>query len=198
MIEKEIFINKHLKGSQNGEILLFCDVDLRFYGNIRDDLTNCLKGHDIVFMKDHNSDETGRCGGFFAVKSSGKIKALFREVLHQLKLYKDPSVSFESSEQSTINNLLKKREMIDWSYLPERYYTHGLYTHGIKNFTQENQTGLWWENKNHEERNNVYAPSDILVHHANWCNGIDNKVGLLKFIESKIRFRKNQEKLKRS
>ena len=98
-------------------------------------------------------------------------------------------VSFQTSEQSTINTLLNEHKNIVWKYLPERYYTHGLYVEGIKNFSENDQTGLWWENKELEEKKNVFMPSDMLVHHANWANGIQNKIDLLRFIESKWNFR---------
>ena len=76
--------------------------------------------------------------------------------------------------------------------MPERYYTHGLYIQGIKNFSDENQSGLWWENKDYEEKRNIYVPDDILVHHANWCHGIENKVHLLNWVNDKILFRRNK------
>jgi len=192
MIEKEIFINKCLELFKEGEVLLFSDVDIRFYGNIQNDLIDSLGDNDICFMKDHNSDITGRCSGFFVLRLSKKIKNLFKKVLSKLKSYGDVEVSFETSEQSTINNLLKSTKNISWGYLPERYYTHGLYIQGIKNFSDENQSGLWWENKDHEEKRNIYVPDDILVHHANWCHGIESKVHLLNWVNDKMLFRKNK------
>jgi len=193
MMEKQIFINKQLKSSVDGEIFLFCDVDIRFYGKIYNDLKENLKDCDICFMKDHNSDTVGRCGGFFAVKSSSKIKKFFQEIYKKLEALQGP-VSFESSEQSAINTLLNERKNIVWKYLPERYYTHGLYTKGIKNFSESNQSGLWWENKDLDEKRDVFMPTDMLVHHANWCNGISNKIELLRFIKSKMDFRNRRHK----
>ena len=143
-------------------------------------------------MKDHNSDATGRCGGFFVLKSSERTKNFFSKVLSRLGTHTEEDVSWGTSEQSTINNLLSENKDMHWGYLPPRYYTHGLYTHGIKNFSEENQSGLWWENKDIEEKSGTYVPDPILVHHANWCHGIENKAHLLNWVNDKILFRRNK------
>ena len=110
-------------------------------------------------------------------------------VVNKLSSHTDSNVSFETSEQSTINNLLNDYSEISWGYLPPRYYTHGLYVEGIENFSMEDQSGLWWENKNWAERSRIFVPDDILVHHANWCHGIKNKVHLLDWVKEIVSLR---------
>tara|TARA_R100000808_G_C2137435_1_gene145553 strand:- start:2 stop:760 length:759 start_codon:yes stop_codon:yes gene_type:complete len=197
MIEKQFFINECITNCKPSEVVLFSDVDVRFYGDFSNDLEKSLGDKDICFMKDHNSDFTGRCGGFFVMRVSERLKHFFNSVRSRLTSHTDHNVTFETSEQSTINNLLRENSDIDWGYLPPRYYTHGLYTQGIKNFSDDNQSGLWWENKSYEEKSNVYVPSDLLVHHANWCHGVKNKVHLLSFIKDKIDYRKNNHPIRR-
>ncbi len=189
MIEKQRFINKCLKTFAEEEYIVFSDVDIYFYGKVKADLMESLGNRDICFMKDHNSDITGRCGGFFVLRVSRKMKDFFEEVLERLRSHTDKDVSFETSEQSTINTLLNEREDISWDYLPQRYYTHGLYTEGIKNFTEENQSGLWWDSKDDDEKYKVHVPDNVLVHHANWCRGIDNKIQLLDWVKEIMEIR---------
>ena len=111
MIEKQKFINENLLNCDPNELLVFSDVDVRFYGNIKDDLTECLSDHDIAFMKDHNSDEVGKCGGFFVLKPNDNIKEVFAEVLKTLQEFDSNSpTSFQTSEQQTINSVLNKRK----------------------------------------------------------------------------------------
>tara|TARA_Y100000310_G_scaffold153804_1_gene153340 strand:- start:15482 stop:16048 length:567 start_codon:yes stop_codon:yes gene_type:complete len=188
MIDKQIFINKCLNFILNNEVVVFSDVDVCFYGYVRDDLVRCLGDKDICFLKDHNSD-VGKCGGFFVLRNSERIKSFFAEVLRKLRSYKNEEVTFETSEQSTINNLFIKRHDVSWGYLPTRYYTHGLYIQGIKSFSDENQSGLWWHNKDWDEKRGIFIPKDLLVHHANWCNGVENKRLLLDWVSSAVKIR---------
>ena len=144
MIEKQKFINKSLETFFMNEILVFSDVDIAFYGDVKDDLIDCLGKNDIAFMKDHNSDEFGRCGGFFILKSNDKVRRLFNTVLNRLlSIDERAAPTFNTSEQQTINSVLSSMPEVKWGYLPERYYTHGLYIEGIKDFSEENQSGLW-------------------------------------------------------
>jgi hypothetical protein len=191
MIKKQRFINKHLNNTPDPTIV-FCDVDISFYGDLHDDIQRCLGDNDIAFMKDHNSDEVGRCGGFFAVRNSNKIKKLFSTVLQTLESFTDSSTTFDSSEQKTINKTLNSMPEISWTYLPPRYYTHGLYIEGIKNWDQESQRGLWWNSKTKEEKQNVFIPDDIKVHHGNWANGIESKTEVLNFVYDKVKGKDGQ------
>jgi hypothetical protein len=191
MIEKQRFINKHLNSTPDPTVV-FCDVDIAFYGDIHDDLQICLGDNDIAFLKDHNSDRFGRNGGFIVVRSNEKTKKLFATVLSKLqKLSKEkgPSTGFDTSEQHMINSTLDSMPEIKWTFLPPRYYTHGLYIEGIKKFDEEKQNGLWWEQKDKEERENVFIPDDIKIHHANWASGVERKLDLLGFICRKVKER---------
>ena len=189
MIEKQKFINKHLNSTPDPTIV-FCDVDINFYGNLHDDIQECLGNYDIAFMKDHNSDKYGRCGGFFAIKNGDKIKKLFATVLSRLQSFsKEEKTSFNTSEQQTINSVLDSMPEIKWTFLPPRYYTHGLYKEGVKDFSETAQRGLWWESKDEEEKENVFIPDDIKVHHANWASGVQRKLELLEFINNKVKER---------
>jgi hypothetical protein len=186
MVEKQKFINKSLETFFLNEILVFSDVDISFYGDVKEDLIESLGDNDIAFMKDHNSDEFGRCGGFFILKSNDKTRRLFSQVLSSLlSLSTLESTTFRTSEQQTINSVLNSMPDVKWTYLPPRYYTHGLYTEGLKNFSEENQAGLWWENKDEEEKQNVFIPDDMKVHHANWASGVECKMKLLEFVHNK-------------
>ena len=191
MIEKQIFINKYLNLFEDGDLAVFSDADVKFYGKIKGDLTSCLGDRDICFMKDHNSDVVGWCGGFFVVRVSHKIRAFFQNVMDTLSSYdsSEEGVAFETSEQSTINDLINDCPEISCGWLPQRYYTHGLYTNGINNFSEEDQSGLWWLNKSWDEKTKIFDPEEILVHHANWCGGIKNKIDLLKWVNEIVELR---------
>jgi lipopolysaccharide biosynthesis glycosyltransferase len=191
MIEKQEFINDQLLSTPDPTIV-FCDVDIAFYGDVHDDLQECLGDNDMAFLKDHNTDIHGRNGGFIVVRNGEKIQKLFGTVLSKLKeLSKTEGkpTKFNTSEQHTINSTLDSMPEISWTYLPSRYYTHGLYIDGVKEWDEESQRGLWWESKDDEEKEAVFIPEDIKVHHANWASGVPRKLDLLKFIRNKIKER---------
>lgn len=195
MIEKQLFINKNLQTFFLEEALVFSDIDISFYGDVKEDLLKCLGNNDIAFMKDHNnSEDYGRCGGFFVVRSNPKTRELFSKVLNKLNSFSETkNVDFNTSEQHAINSELKALPEVKWTYLPPRYYTHGLYIEGLETFSENNQSGLWWNNKNEREKNNVFIPKDIKVHHANWAIGIKPKMELLEFISNKIKERRDDK-----
>jgi len=185
MIEKQIFINKCLHMFTD-DLILFSDVDVAFYrDDLAKDLEACLGDNDIAFMKDHAETDNGRSAGFWVARPNEKIKAFFASVLRKLEFYerKEGGVAFKNSEQGTVNQELGKHGNIKWNFLPERYYTHGKYVNGVGN--KRLPYGRWWDQKSEAERENVFIPPDISVHHANWCCGKGNKIGLLGFVKSK-------------
>lgn len=191
MILKEKFIFKCLTRFY-GQICVFCDVDIQFYaktnGELPLDLENCLGDNDICFLKDHADQQNGRGAGFFVLRSNSKTVDFFSKVLKRLEYLsldqEGKGVNFNTSEQGTINDMLSERKDIRWNFLPERYYTHGKYTNGIKNPKKPN--GAWWDQKDDEEKKKVFIPDPILVHHANWCTGVKNKIHLLDFVEKVV------------
>ena len=186
MTAKEVFINEVLERYSN-EIIVFSDVDIMFYGPIKQDLEDLLGDYDILFQKDHHNNPNGRCAGFFVAKSNEKVKKLFSNVLERIressKERKDKRADFIHSEQNAVNREVEALEGLNWDFLPERYYTHGLYEQGIND--PENASGFWWQNKTPEEIQNVYVPIELKMHHANWCIGIERKLHLLNFVKSK-------------
>ena len=195
MIYKQEFISKCLNRFK-GELCVFCDADIRFYSEHKDigsDLFSCLGNKDICFLKDHADSVNGRGAGFFVLRSTPKTIDFFSGVLARLRKLsverKGRGVTFDTSEQGTINDMLFQRKDIDWGFLPERYYTHGKYINGVKNPTKPN--GCWWDQKDAEEKRNIFIPFPLSVHHANWCTGIENKMHLLDFVASRVQGRKS-------
>ncbi len=179
------------------DLFVYADADVGFYGGIKSDLEKLINGYDILFQKDHNvSDENNfnvaaYCTGFFVAKPNDKIKRLFSESVQRIKRNNiEGAAKFMDSDQSTVNSVIKLESMssIRRGFLPERYYTHGLYTKGLNDFSEENQTGLWWQNKTDEEKQEVYIPYNLKIHHANWCVGVENKLELLNFVRKRATF----------
>jgi hypothetical protein len=179
----------------DNDLFIYADADVSFYGGVKSDLEKLISGYDILFQKDHNViDENdfevaAYCTGFFVARANEKIKSLFEESIRKIKQNDTAGgVEFIHSDQSTVNSVIKLKKMssIKRGFLPERYYTHGLYIEGIKDFSEENQSGLWWQNKTEEEKENIYIPHNLKIHHANWCVGVENKLELLNSIRRRF------------
>jgi hypothetical protein len=142
------------------EPFIFSDVDVRFYGTVVADLLKCLGDADMAFQWD---GPRGReCSGFMALRPSPKLLRFWqgaRDLMRE-RGYMDQDALHHRLAVDTV-----KRESdggnITWVVLPERYWTFG---RDDKHWTPGMQ---------------VNPPADLLMHHANWTTGVENKLRLL-------------------
>lgn len=130
------------------------NVDIRFYApRIANDLLAQLAGHDIAFQQD-GPDE--KCFGFYVVRPNDRTRAFFRAVLAGV-------VATGTHDQGAAHALFQQGAVcLDWIFLNHRYWTQG------------RDTGQVWQ-----PGDPVRPPSDLIMHHANWCIGFNNKMALL-------------------
>lgn len=103
------------------------------------------------------SDQGAICAGFMMCKSSPKLENFFNKILHNCMNF--------ANDQLCINEY---RSDINYELLPEdKYYTVG------------NYTGLW----NGED---IDTPKNIVMHHANFTVGVNNKIKLLNLVKNKL------------
>lgn len=142
------------------EPLMFADADIQFFGNFKDEIIKEFhdSGCDILFQ----SDITNLCTGFFICKQNESVKQLLDEAV---KL--TPNVEHE---QVAINVLLQSKNYgLKYGVLnPKKYYTVGYSTKG-KQWVPEMEI--------------VDIPEDIVMHHANWTAGVQNKIKLLDLVK---------------
>jgi len=157
----------------DGDIFMFIDVDIQFFGSFYTDIVHSIKDKDAVFQNDVFG---GVNTGFFAVKNNKKVRSFFKTVLGNLDSF--------SQEQALANYLLNNSSQfpsiaIDWSFLPARYWTYG---HIAAQPGKEPNTyrGSWTPGAE-----DFCVPSDIVIHHANWTAGVDNKIKLLEIVKDK-------------
>lgn len=134
------------------EWFIYSDIDVQFFKPILGSGSEILAHNDIVLQNDYASI----CAGFFYCKINDRTKELFKTVLLNMSDYPD--------DQTCINDILinKKIPMLQYSLLPEEYFTYGLCGRGI------------WNNKD-----TFKVPSNMIIHHANYAIGIENKLKLL-------------------
>ena len=133
--------------------IVYADVDIQFFEPFVEDLLSELKGHDLVIQR--NGPGGMGCTGFMAFYGSRKVKRLFLKALALMKSDR------ETSDQPAINQAIATSK-IKWKLLPNRYACAGTLS------------GQHWNP--HEP---LLLPYPLILHHANWTVGIENKIAQL-------------------
>jgi hypothetical protein len=156
MKRKVEYILYSLEKTKENELFVHSDIDIQFFGKIKNDLILQMNDFDIRFQNDGHQLSMG----FFVCRKNTKTQKLFNKVLSDLKNYRD--------DQFAVNGIIKTMNL-SYSPLPEHYYTVGL------------KHGVW-------QGNDILfnIPKNILVHHANFTEGIDNKLKLIQLIKKQV------------
>jgi hypothetical protein len=133
------------------ESFIYSDSDVQFFNPFTCFTNKILKNYDIVFQNDYGG---GPCTGFFFSRINKQTKLLFEKSL---------SIHHSSrDDQTSIQAGLKLVPDIKWAFLPKEFFTYGYYKQ------HWNSTKL-----------NFKVPKNMIMHHANWVVGINNKIKLL-------------------
>jgi hypothetical protein len=146
-----------------GKIFIYADIDIQFFQPMRLLIEKEIQNYDIVLQKD--SPELEICAGFFACRANENTKKLWSTIYRIM--VEDPS----RDDQKPLNKILRNNEMdIKWNYLPIEFMSGG---------TLIGRYGYLW-------KPGIYLPipSNIVLHHANWTIGVQNKIAQLEYVKS--------------
>jgi len=155
MKKVDVFINAVKENM--GDIFVFSDVDIQFFGPIKDSLLQELGDFDIAIQNDYNG---GLCSGFFICRGNERTLNMFESMKNNGHLY--------AEDQYALNMNL---HLCKVTVLSTRFWTFG-------------QFGGQWKGQIFD------IPENILMHHANWTEGINNKIKLLDIVREKYNLRK--------
>ena len=144
----------------DNETLIYADTDTQFFGNPEKQLLNELGDYDVAFQDDMYKNY---CAGFFVCKKNERVIFLFSEIEKLLR----QSLS-ANNDQDVLNNVIRKFD-VKHKFLSHRFFTIGHITN----------KKLW----NGEF---IEVPKDVLVHHANWMVGLENKIRLLDMVRNQL------------
>lgn len=135
-----------------GKHFVYSDVDVQFFGDIKETLLQEIGDFDIACQND-----TGHyyCSGFFICHANERTLNLFNEM----------KKNYVKEDQTTLNNNI---HLVKSKFLSHKFFTVG---HSL---------GAPWIGQNFQ------IPKDVLVHHANYTVGINNKVNLMKIVREAI------------
>jgi len=142
---------------------IFADCDVQFFNPFIEDLENTLQNADIACQEDRGS----LCAGFFACRSNKKTFNLFDTIKNNFRNLVNDQVALNKFQN------LATCKMLD----SKKYFTIGNF------FNNPNGTYNW------DNTTDIIPPREMIIHHANYVVGVDNKQKNLKMI------RKNYEAL---
>ncbi|MDR3647100.1 MAG: putative nucleotide-diphospho-sugar transferase [Candidatus Babeliales bacterium] len=164
MLDKVDVIINAIKSNKN-KIFIFSDVDIIFIRPVEKELKKLMKTYEFVIQK--SSEKLPNCcTGFFAMIGNEKNLKLWIDI--KKFMLKNPKLS----EEDVLNFFIKQGRLnnIKWSQLPKEYNTGGMFT------------GSRWV-----PGIELQLPENILLHHANWTVGIDNKIAQLEYVLKKTK-----------
>ena len=177
-----------------GEVFVHADVDIQFFKPTIKILSRLIEGKDFVVQRDNPQGVA--CAGFFACRANKKTLQLWLDIKENLgknnlhdqdllntylgtyqqrwlqgKLFqlgeKLHSVALQKAV-SLINSMVKNLHQIKWAYLPDEFMSGGTLTGKLWNPGQF-----------------LKVPSQIILHHANWTVGVENKVAQLRYVRDR-------------
>lgn len=178
MAEKLKFVIETMKSNiENGiPYLVYSDCDVQYFGDISKDIVSQLEnsGMDILFQ--HDGSEF--CAGFFIAKNKPECVLLFEIAFSIINNFRDdqPALNYIHRNKSQYKSVFDSNNLCNplIGILDGKYWTYGV-EHGLWN------GGIDFSIK-----------KDILVHHANWTVGIDNKIKLMDIVKSKVNELRNR------
>jgi hypothetical protein len=176
VINKIPLIHKAIDEHFENGFFIFSDVDIQWFAPVKQKILEIVSKNpkvDIFFQRDSINLKTGVpyfCTGFFICKANERTRKFWNEVKKTMQenQWGDQRSSNHVIEKKMINGLIV-------SYLPFQFWGAG---------SNSFEKKIWVEGMP------LYPPKNILVHHANWTEGVKNKIKQLKYIKHIV---KNKE-----
>ena len=148
-----------------GDYFIYMDCDIQFFRPFIHEMVAEMQAgnYDLACQDDvfPFGNRPTYCAGLFICKSSDRTLRFFNSLYNSMlanQRHKD-----RYTDQIALNENLDQVK-------------HGLLSHKFYTIAHSKQK-LW------DKDYNISVPSDLLVHHANWTHGIENKIALLNFIK---------------
>jgi hypothetical protein len=175
MVEKLIWIIDNIDVNDSSP-MVFTDCDVQFFRDLEFDISE----HDILFQHDYHNNfnyswfpgETNKlgqypnyCAGFFICRQSEKVKKFFQDVKDNLI----KNLNGTLHDQTMMNKMINDGYDLNHGILDSNlYWTVGFSTNGE----------VW-------NGQDINVPN-IIMHHANFTIGVNNKIKLMSLVRSKI------------
>lgn len=159
----ENYISVFKKHNQS-DIIVGTDADVQFIKPCKNNLVEFLGENDISFQENVNGKI---CSGFFVARCNINVINFFEKVFN--------SLSVEIGKSSTGGG--EQYEM--WKLIES-----GNHSTKIGKLPKDE---IWNPRVRYANLNELIIPDSMLVHHANWTHGLENKIKQLEYVKEKFR-----------
>ena len=161
---KKIKYFKEACETNKGDVIICCDADIQFFGNIVETLTAELGDYDLACQDDGlypaDAHRLPLCSGFMVVRCNDTTIDLFTKM----------DENFITDSQLMLNTY---RDRCKYKLLSNKFFTAGQV--------------LGWRGWSGQKTFTI--PNPILMHHANYTFGFDNKKKLLDIVKERVEAR---------
>lgn len=157
---KKVLYWKKAVEDNMGDLIVCSDVDIQFLNNSKDFLSKAIKGSDIAFQQNQKGGPI--CSGFFICRCSLKTLNFFDIISKRLKKIMHKPGGGEQYQM--------------WKLLNEDWYDFDI--------VKLSHDRIWTPGFKYKNLEDLNIPHEILIHHANFSEGIDNKIDQLDYVKS--------------
>ena len=145
-----------------GEYIVHSDVDVQFFDLSCQQIEKELGNYDLIGA----DDIFGLCIGFMAIRANHKTLDLFSNLLQMYPII----VEKFSNMQVALNDIMlaSKNNTVNYTKFSKMFFSIGMV----------NDAKVW-------DGEDFEVPQNILLHHANYTIGTENKIKLLQYVKSK-------------
>jgi len=166
-----------------GEIFVYSDVDVQFLDLHEAGVRELIGKRDMLIQQESPSWTV--CPGFFIARANKRTRALWQQIKRELAVQQDKDDQrllnmflFRGGIAARIMNKLGVRKgpwypnalRLKWQYLPQTFYSPGI------------QQGKVWR-----PGQALCLPRDMVLHHASWTLGVENKIAQLDYVRELLR-----------
>lgn len=147
-----------------GDLVVWADPDIVFFRPSVQRMLDDLGDDDLAAQRNRPSG-TDVCAGFYICRANERTLKLFEKVAENTHRF------HAVHDQEALN---RYKDAVRWKRLPPCY--HHIYF----------SLGTGWDG---DERRleGASLPDDVVMHHACWCVGVENKVRLLEWAKRRAR-----------
>jgi hypothetical protein len=146
-----------------GDVFAYTDVDVQFFGSFAGEFRRALSRNDLIFQAD--APGPALCAGFFFCRANDITHAFWRRVLDEIRV-----TEAREDDQQVARRLVWKTPGLRFGCLPPIFFGGGTLT------------GRGWK-----PGDTLQLPRGLLLHHANFTAGIENKIRQLDYVRELVR-----------